>query len=79
MGIQTETQATATNAKETKKVEGWLNLVVKAKDGTFHSVKCYIPLESNNDVHRAMLNKEDGTEFEIIGTVKHNVTKEIEL
>lgn len=78
MAIQSadNTQATTSTNGNKKKADGYLNLKLKDRHGNYHNIQCYIPLDKQNAVHRALLNNaEDGSkEFDIVGHV--NVAKD---
>jgi len=86
-----ETGATQTNSsrgqqgQNQKDAEAWLNIRVVAADGTPHNIRAFIPLTSDNLVHKALMTKaqggEDGAPVEIslIGTVNFVNNDEIVL
>lgn len=77
---QTTTSQTA-NGKDKKKADGYLNLKLTDKNGNVHSIQAYIPLNSEDAVHRALLNNcEDGArEFTITGYVNKAKDQSIEI
>lgn len=78
-GTQDNAQTTAT--KDKKKFDGYLNLKLKDKHGNMHNISCFIGLNSEDAVHRALLNScEDGArEFEIIGHVNKAKDNSVEI
>ena len=86
-----ETGATQTNSSRgqgngnQKDAEAWLNLRVVAADGTPHNIRCFIPLTSDNAVHKALMVKAqsgvDGAavEIDLVATVNFVNNEEIVL
>ncbi|MGL4252925.1 MAG: hypothetical protein ACRCR2_02550 [Fusobacteriaceae bacterium] len=78
--VQPQVTSTGRNQRD---AEAWLNLRVKDSSGNWHNIRGFIPLTSDNNVHKALMVKgaasEDGTpvEIELIGTVNFVKNEEI--
>ncbi|HGY9608175.1 hypothetical protein [Vibrio harveyi] len=75
MSIETEAQPQGRQGRNQADAEAWLNLRVLDKDGNPHNIRAFIPLTSDNAVHRALMVKArsgvDGipVEIDIIGSI----------
>lgn len=62
MSIETQAPATQTRGRNQtgenqKDAEAWLNLAVTDAAGNPHNIRCFIPLTSDNAVHKALMVK----------------------
>lgn len=62
---------TASNTRQRKEADGWLNLKVKDANGVSHNIQAFIPLYSDVRLHRALMNKgaSPDVEIQLIGTI----------
>ena len=77
-GITTQ-QTVTTNHKD---AEGWLNLKIEDANGNEHNIRCFIPLTSENALHRALINKAKngtGDNIALIGSVNLATDHSVEI
>lgn len=80
MSIDTDIDFKRTSKRPRVEPEAYLNLTVRDARGAPLSIKCYIPLTSDNNVHKAIMEKaRTNKEIPIIGNVKFEQTEEIVL
>ena len=74
------------NNQNQRDAEAWLNLQVEGVDANgdkvMHNIRCFIPLTSDNAVHRALIGKGEqmqGESFVIHGTVNKVQSQDIDI